>query len=137
MEEGTVGYDDSFHRRKDYRFYEDDYDEDDSLDDYDGDDGEEWHDLDEVLEFEQRVKVLVGLDGRPALRDVQFDQERVLKSEECFDEADEQEDYEGYMGNSVGKTCAWQHPTKANCGLRVPRRCIGTASRQVLPRFPS
>lgn len=98
-DEGTVGYDDSYHRRKDSRFYEEDYDEDDESE-------EDWHDLDEVLESEQRVKVLVQLDGRPVLHDALLDQEHVLKGESCFDEAEEEEDYDGYMGNSVGKACA-------------------------------
>lgn len=85
-EEGTVEYD-----HGGYRYKDDDWDDDD----------EGWHELEDVIESHERVKLLVGVHGRPVMRDIKFEVEHALDSNDFWVDAPQEEDYQGFMGNSV------------------------------------
>ncbi|KAG5952530.1 hypothetical protein E4U53_000663 [Claviceps sorghi] len=60
-----------------------------------------FHPLEDVFESEYRVKTLVDLEGNVVTRGMHLDEDDILQ-DGCFDDIDpDEEDYEGFMGNSV------------------------------------
>lgn len=97
-------YGDYGRKRSYYRKRYDGYDDDD---DYYEDDDEDYygrsgaiHDLQEVFKTSYEITSLVDLDGCQLAQDMELEKNNVLQ-EECFKEVDPQEDYTGYLGNSV------------------------------------
>lgn len=95
-EMGTCEYDHSDRRYGRYnKYYHDDDDDDD-------DDETGYHHIEDILETNYAVKTLVDLEGHVVTQDLDLNQDDILQ-DDCFvnlDQADEEE-YEGYMGNSV------------------------------------
>lgn len=76
------------------RYYDDD-------DYYYKDGGEvKFHEMGDILESDYTVRTLVDLEGRVVTQGMRFDPDDVLQ-DGCFDDLDPEEEYEGYMGNSV------------------------------------
>lgn len=72
------------------------YDEEDEVQDRSG-----LHHLEEVYERTYRVKTLVDLRGRMvSSNELPLDKDGILVRN-CFDDVEAEEEYEGYMGNSV------------------------------------
>jgi hypothetical protein len=79
-----------------YGYHRYGYDDED-----DEDDEESYHHIDDVLEETYRIKSLFDLRGGLVAEDLSFDIEHMLDLE-AFEDVDcDEEDYEGYMGNSV------------------------------------
>ncbi|KAJ3957657.1 hypothetical protein N0V92_005758 [Colletotrichum tropicale] len=114
-EEGTVEYD-----HGGYRYKDDDWDDDD----------EGWHELEDVIESHERVKLLVGVHGRPVMRDIKFEVEHALDSNDFWVDAPQEEDYQGFMGNSVRGYIVKSEKEKLTC---VP----GTYSYPLVPHHAS
>ncbi|KAI8161302.1 hypothetical protein K4K49_000467 [Colletotrichum sp. SAR 10_70] len=112
-EEGTVEYD-----HGGYRYKDDDWDDDD----------EGWHELEDVIESHERVKLLVGVHGRPVMRDIKFEVEHALDSNDFWVDAPQEEDYQGFMGNSVRGYVVKSEKEKLIC---VP----GTYSYPLVPHY--
>ncbi|KJZ73341.1 hypothetical protein HIM_07345 [Hirsutella minnesotensis 3608] len=76
-----------------------------------GDDGDDmggnagFHEPEEVHEFAYRVKNLVDLDGRLVSERLELKEEHILQ-DDCFDNVNAEEDYEGYMGIPVSSSPA-------------------------------
>lgn len=69
----------------------------------DSDDGKpaaRWHELDEVFDEDCKVKILVDLEGQTVTQGLELHQNDLLQ-DDCLDEFEGEEKYEGYMGNSV------------------------------------
>ena len=64
------------------------------------DDEPSYHHIDEVFETKYRVKTLVDLEGCEVARGLGLDEDCVLQ-DGCFEDIEAEEEYEGYMGNSV------------------------------------
>ncbi|KAF9879326.1 hypothetical protein CkaCkLH20_02869 [Colletotrichum karsti] len=111
-EEGSVEY--YGEKYNGYRYRNDYSDEEDGWDDED----EGWHELQEVFMEEERAKFIVGTNGRPVLRDVRLEEDRFLDSETFFQDGDQEEDYQGFMGNSGPSATHWYRVTAV---LLVPR----------------
>ncbi|EQB54196.1 hypothetical protein CGLO_06000 [Colletotrichum gloeosporioides Cg-14] len=107
-EEGTVEYD-----HGGYRYKDDDWDDDD----------EGWHELEDVIESHERVKLLVGVHGRPVMRDIKFEVEHALDSDDFWVDAPQEEDYQGFMGNSGPTATHWYRITAV---LIVPRANVAS-----------
>lgn len=78
---------------------------DDESEEEEEEDEADWHAMDEVFSTKYKFKRIVDLNGRQLLSDVETDEgfeERVLQQCGPFDDTDDkEEDYEGFMGNSV------------------------------------
>lgn len=59
-----------------------------------------FHGLEDVFETSYKVKTLVDLEGRVVTQDLSLDEDDILQ-EDCFEGLDAEEEYEGFMGNSV------------------------------------
>lgn len=95
-------YDDYYDRKKHYRGYEDDEDDED---DEDEGDGEDWHELEDVHQVSYKIKQLVDLKGRVVLSDISTSEdfeENLLQEFDLWEGLEGEEEYEGFMGNSVG-----------------------------------
>lgn len=86
-------------RRYNRSYYDDDGYDDDGYDDY-NDDESGYHHLEEVFETKYAVKTLVDLQGRVVATRLRLDEQDILQ-EDCFEDLEAEEEYEGYMGNSV------------------------------------
>ncbi|KAF0329831.1 hypothetical protein GQ607_003004 [Colletotrichum asianum] len=115
-EEGTVEYD-----HGGYRYKDDDWDDDD----------EGWHELEDVIESHERVKLLVGVHGRPVMRDIKFEVEHALDSNDFWVDAPQEEDYQGFMGNSGPTTTHWYRITAV---LIVPRANVASFLKRNLEK---
>ncbi|KAF4912284.1 hypothetical protein CGCF415_v003828 [Colletotrichum fructicola] len=115
-EEGTVGYD-----HGGYRYKDDDWDDDD----------EGWHELEDVHEASQRVKQLVGVHGRPVMRDIEFNQDHALDNGDFWDDADQEEEYQGFMGNSGPTATHWYRVTAV---MIVPRANVASFLKRNLEK---
>lgn len=100
-EMGSCEFDYDPYSRSRSKYYDED-DEDDDYDDYDEDihDDLDFHALDEVFETFYKVKTLVDLEGRMVTENLHFDEDHLLDPD-CFVDLEGEEEYEGYMGNSV------------------------------------
>lgn len=105
---GSCEYERDYRRSK-WNRYDDDYDDDEE-------DHEGFHDLEEVFDTSYNIKKLVDLDGQELGRDTGFDLDNVIQAgEDLFPEDPDDEDYEGYMGNSVSP-----HPPTCSSMLLHP-----------------
>ncbi|KAK2594873.1 hypothetical protein QQS21_007425 [Conoideocrella luteorostrata] len=68
---------------------------DDDIDDEAG-----YHEIDSVIVTKYAVKTLVDLDGHVVAEGLHLNEDDILE-EDCFEGLDAEEEYEGYMGNSV------------------------------------
>ncbi|KAG5926576.1 hypothetical protein E4U42_003141 [Claviceps africana] len=86
-----------------------------------------FHPLDDVFESEYGVKTLVDLEGNVVTRGMHLDEDDILQ-DGCFDGLDpDEEDYEGFMGNSGPSATHW---------YRVTVRYLARASLQAqAPKF--
>lgn len=93
-EMGAVEYTPGSRRGYYYNPYDDE-------DDDDEDDEESYHHIDDIMEENYKIKSLFDLQGRLVAESLSFDTEQMLDPE-AFEDLDcDEEDYEGYMGNSV------------------------------------
>jgi hypothetical protein len=92
-EMGSCKYNGGYRDR--YRNYDDEDDEDEE-------DEAGHHPLDDIVETTYRVKSLVDLKGCQVLSDVDLDEDNILDKSR-FDDAEAEEEYEGYMGNYVSR----------------------------------
>jgi hypothetical protein len=74
------------------------------------DENESWHELDSVFQTSISIKKLVDLDGKQLRSEMKIDEKDIEHSmiQECDpfeDVEDRNEEYEGYMGNSVRLHC--------------------------------
>ncbi|KAM6514007.1 hypothetical protein FALCPG4_015191 [Fusarium falciforme] len=86
-------------------------------DDYDDEDESGFHALEEVFELSYKVKTLVDLEGRIVTKDLHLDEDDILE-EDCFEDLEAEEEYEGYMGNSGPTATHWYRATAV---VIVPR----------------
>jgi hypothetical protein len=116
-DDGTAeDYDDDpweYHRdNRRYRYYgcceeenedEDEEDKNDEKDDDENDKNDEkkYHAIDEVTESKLTAKFVYDLSGNEIMSSIRLTKDDILQ-EDPFGEDPDEEDYEGYMGNSVG-----------------------------------
>ncbi|KAH8883119.1 hypothetical protein GQ53DRAFT_831070 [Thozetella sp. PMI_491] len=111
----------------DGRDYYDD-DEDGYYDDQDGEKG--LHILDEVFKTENEVRSLMDLDGCVVARHLPLDKDALLQDDFFDDEVDE-EDYEGFLGNSMSAAPAIRH-VLANALAHTPSKEVGFNDGRVI-----
>ncbi|GFP51853.1 hypothetical protein TASIC1_0001000500 [Trichoderma asperellum] len=73
--------------------------------DYD-DDESNYHNLDEVFETKYAVKTLVDLEGNVVTQGLHLNEDDILQ-ENCFENLEAEEEYEGFMGNSGPTATHW------------------------------
>ncbi|KAH6975020.1 hypothetical protein BKA56DRAFT_524277 [Ilyonectria sp. MPI-CAGE-AT-0026] len=78
------------------------YDEDDEDDEDEGG----FHPLEEVFDSTYTVKTVVDLEGHLVIENLVLNEEDILE-ENCFDDIEAEEEYEGYMGNSGPSATHW------------------------------
>ncbi|KAG5984728.1 hypothetical protein E4U55_003500 [Claviceps digitariae] len=78
---------------------------------------DEFHPLDDIFESEYAVKTLFDLEGNVVTQGMHLDEDDILE-DECFENVDAQEDYEGYMGNWGPSATHWYRLTAV---VLVPR----------------
>ncbi|POR35594.1 Uncharacterized protein TPAR_04224 [Tolypocladium paradoxum] len=79
-----------------------------------------FHALEDVLESSYKVKTLVDLEGRLVTQDLRLDEDDILQ-EDCFEDLEAEEEYEGYMGNSGPTATHWYRVTAV---VIVPRKSV-------------
>ncbi|CAH0055571.1 unnamed protein product [Clonostachys solani] len=84
--------DDYYDRGYRNRFYDDDEDEEEE--------DEGYHHIIDVFDQSYTIKTLVDFEGRVVTENVSFETEDLLQ-EDCFDDMEGEEEYEGFMGNSA------------------------------------
>lgn len=70
-------------------------------DEYEEDEDEGYHHITDVYDQRYTIKTLVDFEGRVVTENVSFETDDLLQ-EDCFDDIEGEEEYEGFMGNSVG-----------------------------------
>lgn len=84
--------------------------------DYD-DDESNYHSLEEVFETKYAVKTLVDLEGHVVTQGLHLNEDDILQ-ENCFENLEAEEEYEGFMGNSGPTATHWYRVTAV---VIVPR----------------
>lgn len=84
-----------------YRGYGGYYEEDEDDEDEGG-----FHPLEEVSESTYTVKTVVDLEGRLVIENLALDEDDILE-ENCFEDIEAEEEYEGFMGNSGPSATHW------------------------------
>jgi hypothetical protein len=91
--------------------------------------GEDWHELDDIYETKYRIKRLVTLTGAILRFDYGLDDDELENNvipacdDDPFEDVEGEEEYEGYMGNSVCVTALAKPPELASsdtCGRARP-----------------
>ncbi|CAH0025690.1 unnamed protein product [Clonostachys rhizophaga] len=95
-ESGGVEQDYSYVRGYGRRRYGGYYDDDE----YEEDEDEGYHRITDVYDQRYTIKTLVDFEGRVVTENVPFETEDLLQ-EDCFDDIEGEEEYEGFMGNSA------------------------------------
>ena len=83
-----------------YNKYDSEDGSEDGSEDVSEAESDNFHPLDEVFDMQHRIKKLIDLDGREVMSGLPLDEDHILQND-CFDGADAEEEFEGYMGNSV------------------------------------
>ncbi|UKZ88872.1 uncharacterized protein TrAFT101_004602 [Trichoderma asperellum] len=81
------------------------------------DDESNYHSLDEVFETKYAVKTLVDLEGHVVTQGLHLNGDDILQ-ENCFENLEAEEEYEGFMGNSGPTATHWYRVTAV---VIVPR----------------
>ncbi|VUC31624.1 unnamed protein product [Clonostachys rosea] len=81
-----------YNRRHGRRYYDDDDDEEE--------DDEGYHHITDVYDQSYTITIMVDFEGRVVMENVSFEAGDLL-NEECFDDMEGVEEYEGFMGNSA------------------------------------
>ncbi|KAM5368775.1 hypothetical protein ACJZ2D_009329 [Fusarium nematophilum] len=92
-----------------------------------------FHPLDDVFERDYQVKTLVDLDGQLVAQALHLDEDDIL-DEECFEDFDAEEEYEGCMGNSGPTATHWHRVTVRLSTTNFDDRA-GFLSETVAPIF--
>jgi hypothetical protein len=95
-ERGGVEYNCSYSRGYARRYYGG-YDDDDEFEE-DEDGG--YHEITDLFDQSYTIKTLVDFEGRVITENVSFETGDLLQ-EDCFDDIEGEEEYQGFMGNSV------------------------------------
>ncbi|KAF2502794.1 hypothetical protein BU16DRAFT_612396 [Lophium mytilinum] len=113
---GGVEYDyDEYDRRRGRHgnYYGDEEDEESE----DGEDGQH-HDLADILEDDYAIKSLMDLQGVQVMENIDFDATQIIQDDAFEDAYPDDEDYEGFTGNSGASARHWYRKTAV---IIVPR----------------
>ncbi|KAK7409253.1 hypothetical protein QQX98_008563 [Neonectria punicea] len=101
-EMGGVAYDPYESRRRGYGYCD--------YEDEDADSEPDYHHIDDVLETKYTVKTLHDLEGHIVTQGLELDEDDIL-DENCFEDLEAEEEYEGFMGNSGPTATHWYRVT--------------------------